>query len=171
MPGAALVQARILAGMRDSIGSWLSGPSAALPEGEQSRYPGERFGLPEAGEGSLASTGRRVGALVIDWLMSMGIAALILSLITLPTWLPWGTLTLIIWAIFSVVGVWLFAFTPGMAWLGMGVVRLDAAVRVGLVRALVRTVLTVFIAPPLIGDVDGRGMHDRATGTAVINTR
>lgn len=171
MPGTEHVRARILAGMRDSIGSWLSGPSAALPEGEQSRYPGERFGLPEQGAGSLAPTGRRVGALVIDWLISMGISALILSLITLPDWLPWSTLTLIIWAIFSVVGVWLFAFTPGMAWLGMGVVRLDAAVRVGLVRALVRTVLTVFIAPPLIGDVDGRGMHDRATGTAVINTR
>src|SRR5699024_10473147 len=129
------VRTRIVTGMRDSIGSWLSGPSAALPEGEQGAYPGERFGLPETGSGSLSSTGRRVGALVIDWLMSMGIAALILSLIALPEWMPWGTLTLVVWAIFSVVGVWLFAFTPGMAWLGMGVVRLDAAVRVGIVRA------------------------------------
>lgn len=157
--------------MRDSIGSWLSGPSAALPEGAESRYPGERFALPETGPGSLAGTGRRVGALVIDWLMSMGIAALILSLFPLPSWMPWGTLTLVVWAIFSVVGVWLFAFTPAMAMLGMGVVRLDVAVPVGLWRAFVRTLLTVFIAPPLIGDVDGRGMHDRATGTAVINTR
>ena len=43
--------------------------------------------------------------------------------------------------------------------------------RVGLWRSVVRTLLTVFLFPPIIQDTDGRGMHDRATGTAVIRSR
>ncbi len=157
--------------MRDSIGSWLNGPSAALPKGEdgtEDKYRGERMGLPENGAGSLASTTRRVGALVIDWLLSLGIGLLVVRL--------WdgapdqATTNLLVWVLMSVVSVWLFAFTPGQAALGMGVVRVDAPVRVGLGRSFFRVLLTVFIMPPLITDMDGRGLQDRATQTAVIRT-
>ena len=34
-----------------------------------------------------------------------------------------------------------------------------------------RNLLIVFIVPPLIQDVDGRGMHDRATGTILVKAR
>ncbi|WP_024793194.1 RDD family protein [Tomitella biformata] len=157
--------------MRDSIGSWLNGPSAALPKGEdgtEEKYRGERMGLPETGAGSLAPTTRRVLALVIDWLLSVGIGLLVMNV--------WdgapdkATTTLLVWILVSVVGVWLFAFTPGQAALGMGVVRVDAPVRVGLGRSFFRVLLTVFIMPPLLNDIDGRGLHDRATQSAVIRT-
>lgn len=158
--------------MRDSIGSWLNGPSAALPKGEdgsEDKYRGERMGLPETGAGSLAPTGRRVAALVIDWFLAAGIGLLIFN-----TWdaaPDKATTNLLVWIIISVVSVWLFAFTPGMAALGMGVVRVDAPVRVGVGRSFFRVVLTIFILPPVITDIDGRGLQDRATQTAVIRTK
>lgn len=157
--------------MRDSIGSWLNGPSAALPKGEdgsEDKYRGERMGLPETGAGSLATTGRRVAALVIDWLLAAGIGLLIFNV--------WdgapdqATTNLLVWVLISVVSVWLFAFTPGQAALGMGVVRVDVPVRVGVGRSFFRVLLTIFILPPVITDIDGRGLQDRATQTAVIRT-
>lgn len=157
--------------MRDSIGSWLNGPSAALPKGEDgstSKYPGERMGLPESGPGSLAPTGRRVAALVIDWLLCAGIGMLINNLWDVA---DAASVNVAVWLVLSVVGVWLFAFTPGQAALGMGVVRVDAAVRVGLGRSFFRVLLTLFIMPPLITDEDNRGLQDRATQTAVIRTK
>ena len=57
--------------MAGEIGSWLSGPE---PLGPKSGYPGEQLGLPQAGPGSLARMGRRLGALVVDWLIAYGLA-------------------------------------------------------------------------------------------------
>ena len=65
--------------MAREIGSWLSGPEPVRPGGDTG-YPGERLGLPETGSRSLARMGRRFGALIIDWLISYGLAALGLSL-------------------------------------------------------------------------------------------
>ena len=45
------------------------------PEADgQAYYPGQGFGLPERGPGSVASMPRRLLALLIDWLLSMLIA-------------------------------------------------------------------------------------------------
>ena len=52
-------------------GSWLSGTRAGQ---EGSSYPGQDLGLPETGPRSVAGVGRRIGALFIDWLLSMIIA-------------------------------------------------------------------------------------------------
>ena len=69
----------------------------------------------------------------------------------------------------GIVCGWLFARTPGMAVLGMGVARLDKpGTSVRLWRAAVRTLLTAVLFPAAMVDADGRGLHDRATGTAVI---
>jgi hypothetical protein len=40
--------------------------------------------------------------------------------------------------------------------------------RLALWRAVVRTGLLVLLVPALIVDADGRGLHDRLTGTAVV---
>ena len=72
------------------------------------------------------------------------------------------------WIVLGILTGWLMARTPGMALLGMGVARIDAAEPVGLWRAALRTVLTGFVLPAAIVDADGRGMHDRATNTTVI---
>lgn len=151
-------------------GSWLSGPSAARPEdGTEQAYPGEWLGLPSTGPGAVASLGRRSAALVLDWLMSMGIGALIINVASLDQSL--STFTLLVWFVLGVGAVSIFSFTPGQMIAGIQVARVDAPERVGFVRAFVRTFFLIFVFPALISDHDGRGMHDRATGTAMLHSR
>ncbi len=153
-------------------GSWLSGPAAALPKGEDGsvvKYRGERLGLPQSGPRSAAGTGRKVAGLLVDWLLCYGVSALLLAFVHLPGG-P-ATVGVIIWALVSVVSVWLFAATPGQTAMGLGVARVDAEAPVGLPRAFFRVLLTFFILPPLVMDEDGRGLHDRATQTVVIQAR
>lgn len=156
--------------MARMTGSWLSGPSAAMPEGEHElqEYQGEYLGLPKHGPGSLAPFGRRIAALAVDWLMSMGVAALIMSLGVSG---GLSTLTLIVWFVLGVASVSLFSFTPGQVVLGIQVARVDAPGGVGFVRALVRQVFIAVVVPAVVTDIDSRGMHDRATGTALVATR
>lgn len=165
--------------------NWLEGPQVPGqyedPE-NLSEYPGQNLGLERAGSGSQASLGRRVGALAIDWLVSMMLTTLVYPFFGPDQsqmeqygdpFIAWqsfsATWTFIIFLIVGTVSVWLFARTPGHAVLGMGVARIDKPdQRVGLWRAFVRSFLTLLLLPPIIQDSDLRGMHDRATGTAVI---
>jgi len=133
------------------------------------RWPGEHLGLSETGSGSMASVMRRAAGVLIDW----GICWIIAGFIVMNTDIFGGTATLtyFLWLLLGIISGWLFARTPGMAVLGMGVARLDQpGSTVGFWRAAVRTILTGFIFPAAIVDADGRGMHDRATGTAVIRS-
>lgn len=153
--------------------SWLEGPQVPgqfEDPHDLSSYPGKLLGLPQSGKGSIATVFTRVLALLVDWLICYGIAFFITSMTTSLG----GTefVVLAVWVLWRVVTVWLFGQSPGHAVLGIGVARVDdPGQRVGLVRSVVRAVLTVFLLPPLIQDTDSRGMHDRATGTAVIRTR
>lgn len=157
--------------MARMTGSWLSGPTAALPDGDHDKqaYQGEYLGLPKAGPGSLAPTPRRVAALAIDWLMSMGVSALFLGGGLEGGYL--STVTLGAWFLLGLVSVSLFSFTPGQLCMGLQVARIDAPGRVGFVRALVRQVLIAVVVPAVVTDIDSRGMHDRATGTALLRSR
>src|SRR3712207_9567157 len=56
----------------------LTDMSHEAPSGEQ-LYAGQRLGLPEDGPGSVASWGRRIVALFIDWIASPLVAAVIRS--------------------------------------------------------------------------------------------
>lgn len=129
-------------------------------------YPGEQFGMPKNGPGSQASVARRMGAVLIDWLLCQFAAVMITS--NTDQLGDWPTLTYLLWILMGIITGWLFARTPGMAILGMGVARVDAEERVGFWRAAVRTILTGFVLPAALVDADGRGMHDRATNTTVI---
>ncbi|WP_216911833.1 RDD family protein [Nocardia noduli] len=145
-------------------GSWLSGPSAESGDSATPEFPGEHLGLPKSGAGAIAGQGRRIAAMFVDWLMAVGISLLILRHVN-------ANLPLLIWFVVGVAAVTLFGFTPGQYFLRLRVLRVDAAVPVGFVRALARQVLLIFVVPALFTDADGRGMHDRATGTAVVNAR
>ena len=48
---------------------------------------------------------------------------------------------------------------------------MNTAAPVGFLRALARQVLLIFVVPALFADSDGRGMHDRATGTGLARSR
>ncbi|GGK61277.1 RDD family protein [Nocardia camponoti] len=146
-------------------GTWLTGPPTDSGDSEAPGYRGELYGLPREGVGSLASSGRRVGALFLDWFIGVGVAAVIVG------GFGSSTVPLLCWFVIGVIAVTLFGFTPGQYFLKLRVGRIDANAPVGFVRALARQVLIVFVVPALFTDADGRGMHDRATGTALVIAR
>ena len=121
-------------------------------------YPGEKFGLPKDGPRSVGGMGRRVGALLIDWLVCTLIAT---ALFHDQYW------TLVIFAVETYVLVALTGMTLGKRLAGIRVVRLDGK-PVGFGWALVRTLLLLAVIPPLVTDRDLRGLHDRAANTIVI---
>ncbi len=125
----------------------------------------------------MAPLGVRFGALIVDWLFAYALVGIIVTVAgpgffggdSFAAVVSWAVPA--VWGTLGVVCVWLFAQTPGQALLGIGTARVDADARVGFVRALIRVVFIFFLIPPLVQDEDGRGMHDRATGTALIRTR
>jgi hypothetical protein len=133
-------------------------------------YRGERIGLTAAGPGSLAPTGRRLGAFLLDVLASGLVASLFVRRRDLPglaSHLP-GQWSLIPLALDYVAGLLLMGRSFGMYLTGLRVVRIDAALPIGPIRALVRTALLLALIPALVADQDFRGLHDRLTNTAVI---
>jgi uncharacterized RDD family membrane protein YckC len=122
------------------------------------KYPGQRLGLPEEGPRSVAGAGRRLGALVIDWLLCTIIA---LAIFKVQTW------TIVVFAVEVYLLTALTGFTFGKRLLGIRVARLDGK-PVGLLWSLIRTLLLLAVVPPLVFDRDMRGLHDKAANTIVI---
>lgn len=152
--------------MAREIGSWLSGPEPVKPGGDAG-YPGQQLGLPADGPRSLARMGRRFAALIVDWLISYGLAALLMT-VGVVTTSTLSTAVLVIWLVLGVLSVRLFGFTPGQYALGLMVVPVDNRLHVGMGRAIVRGLLIALVIPPLFTDADGRGLQDRLTATAVV---
>src|ERR1700735_3211330 len=144
-------------------------PSGREPvgPGEPQGYPGQPLGLPEHGPGSLARMGRRLAALLVDWLLAYGLAALGMTLGLISLRLL-SSAVLVIWLVLGVLAVRLFEFTPGQFALGLRVASVDDRLHVGLGRAAVRGVMIALVIPALFVDIDGRGLQDRLTGTAVV---
>jgi uncharacterized RDD family membrane protein YckC len=136
-------------------GSWLSG---AAPAGSQNGYPGQRLGLAETGAGSVAGVGRRLGALLIDWLMCEIIAWTVFH----NQYLTSAVFAAEVYLLTALTG-----FTVGKRLLGLRVVRLDGK-PVGFGWSAVRTLLFLAVIPPLAFDADLRGLHDKAANTVVI---
>ncbi|MBI3212474.1 MAG: RDD family protein [Mycobacterium sp.] len=152
--------------MARSISSWLSGPEPAQTQ-PPSDYPGQALGLPETGSRSLARTGRRLAALLVDWLACYGLAALLMEFGLFSAGLL-STAVLVIWLLLGAVSVRLFGFSPGQYALGLMVVSIDDRVHIGLGRSLVRGILLSLVIPALFMDADGRGLQDKFTFTAVV---
>ncbi|MCE7548566.1 RDD family protein [Streptomyces thermodiastaticus] len=150
---------------RRAVGSWLSGPRAAMEDaGADLGYRGERLGLPEHGPGSIARPGRRLGAIAVDWGLCMLIAY---GLITPGYQQSTGNWALLIFFVLGVLTVGTIGCTPGKRLFGLRVVALSTG-SVQPWRALVRTVLLCVAVPALIWDRDGRGLHDRLAGTVEV---
>lgn len=127
-----------------------------------------RLGLPAQGPGSVASSGRRALAFAFDAIAS-GLVARLLDPVdtTGQLDLSVGLLPLAVLAVVYVVGLLLLGRTPGMQLLGLRVARIDGT-GVTLVPAALRTALLLLLVPAVVTDRDGRGLHDRAAGTAVV---
>lgn len=106
-------------------------------------------------------------ALLVDWLLAYGLAALGMTLGLIPLRVL-STAVLVIWLVLGMLAVRLFEFTPGQLALGLRVASIDERLHVGIGRAAARGLMIAFVIPALFVDVDGRGIQDRVTGTAVV---
>lgn len=122
-------------------------------------YPGERIGLPAEGPGSLATLGRRVWAILIDWACAVVISISFFDYAPLATTL--------VFLIVQTVFIPTIGGSPGHRLLGMRVQRVTGGWP-GVWRPLVRSVLLCLVIPAVIWDADNRGLHDKAAGTALV---
>jgi uncharacterized RDD family membrane protein YckC len=164
MPKRAQYRGRV--DNRQAIGSWLSGPRAALEDaGADLGYRGEQLGLPEQGPGSIARPGRRLGALAIDWALCLLIAYGLLTHGYKPG--STGNWALLVFFVLGVLTVGTVGFTPGKRLLGLRIVP-EGGGRLNPLRVLLRTALLCVAVPALIWDRDGRGLHDRLARTIEV---
>ena len=140
---------------------------SSSPPAESAPYAGQRLGLPVAGRGSVAGWGRRFLALLVDWIASVLVAAVVVGPRVLSSrgWEAWAPML-----VFLVEATALTALAGGS--FGQLVVRV-AVIRsdrrpVSLLAALLRTAMVCLVVPPLIYDRDQRGLHDLATGTVAV---
>ena len=106
---------------------------------------------------------RRFGALLVDWLLCLLIAGF---LDRFPN--NWAPLVLVVEYAFF---LGLFGQTPGMRLTRIACVSIVDGRPVGIPRAFLRGLLLALFVPALIMDGQRRGLHDRAAGTIVIDTR
>jgi len=111
---------------------------------------------------SPAPLARRFGALLIDWVSCLLIAGAFAS----PTDEPWLApgIFVVVYGLFlgffgQTVGMWLFRIR---------VVSLSTGGPIGAPRALLRAIVMLPLVTALIMDKDQRGLHDRASGSVVV---
>jgi uncharacterized RDD family membrane protein YckC len=149
-----------------------SSAAAATGPTEEFRYPGNRLGLPEDGPGSVPTWGRRVLALLADWL----IAGLVASALTgRPMWAGGNSYSLTHSTVFFAMTAILTALLGGT--IGHRVCDLRVVpvrggrahtVPPGILAGVVRALLISLVIPAVIFDRDRRGLHDLAARTIVV---
>ncbi len=125
----------------------------------------------------MATFGRRLVAIAIDW----GLCQLIALAILGDRWATGGLASfvpLIIFAMENVLLVSTVGYTVGHRIMGLRVVRVAAndssaptawlASLPGLVAGTIRTALLCLAIPALVWDRDGRGWHDRLAKTLIL---
>jgi uncharacterized RDD family membrane protein YckC len=121
---------------------------------------------------SVAPMGKRLLALLVDWLL----CALIASSITGHALFggagdkhyfaaQYATLGLFVLEVYLLTAV--SGLTVGKRLLRMRTIRTDGGAP-GFKWAAVRTLLLLFVVPACLTDRDGRGLHDRAANTIVV---
>lgn len=121
-------------------------------------YRGERLGLPEDGPGSVASIGRRVAAIFVDWVLCVVIAYGLIAHRDVHSANNWA---LAVFGVVSLIGLALVGGTPGKMIFRLRVIGLDGR-RLSPLAAVIRTVLLLLVIPALVWDRDTRGLHDKA---------
>lgn len=177
-----------MAPRREDLGSWLEGGPG--DQGDSSSARPSALGLPASGPGSRATLGRRVLALLVDWTLSLAVAAQVFPDPTSPApgiFAADPTGTLGVFAVSTAVLVSTLGFTIGHRVVGIRVVRVrDLVARrdggrdggagdgrralgaPGVVAGVVRTLLLCLVIPAVVWDGEGRGMHDAAAGTVLV---
>jgi uncharacterized RDD family membrane protein YckC len=140
----------------------------SFPGGED--YPGRRLGLPENGPGAVAGWGRRLAALLVDWILSMFVVA---AFVGQGVWsgsetAPWWTL--LVFFLEASVLTTLLGGSAGQLVLGVAIRRLSGG-PLDPLRAMLRTFLICIVIPPVIFNPDQRGLHDLAADSIAVRRR
>jgi hypothetical protein len=132
------------------------------------RWPGDELGLPERGQGSLASWRNRITALVLDWAISMILAWAFFGI---------GALRGSDWRSFTILGMFYLQSTVLTALVGgsagklitrIGVMRVDWQ-PLGFLRSAARQFLVCLVIPALVIGPHRRGLTDLTCGSVVVN--
>jgi uncharacterized RDD family membrane protein YckC len=137
---------------------------------EEFRYPGNRLGLPEDGPGSVAGWGRRLLALLLDWLIAGLVASVVVGK---PMWAggnDYNSSHLAIFFVMTAILTGLAGGTIGHRICGLRVMNLKTKdpKQVGLLGGLLRSLLICLLIPAVVFDRDHRGLHDLAVKTVVV---
>ena len=108
------------------------------------------------------SLGRRLLGLTIDWLMCYAIALGLLGECVL---------TLVVFFIEVLVLTSFGGATAGHRIVGLKVVRFADGGAPSPIQALIRTILLVLVVTAITYDDNGRGVHERLSGTALLDLR
>jgi len=143
----------------------------APSEDDTPAYPGKRFGLPEHGPMSVAPLGRRLIALIVDWLLCYLIASSIVGhnvvAVSDAHYQDANLIALLIFAAEVYLLTSISGLTVGKRLLGIRTIRTDGSAP-GFKWAAVRTALLLCVIPACLADRDLRGLHDRAADTVVV---
>jgi uncharacterized RDD family membrane protein YckC len=114
-----------------------------------------------------ASWGRRILALLVDWLTCLAVVEGLVAVGVLAG-NPNGLGTMALFVLESALFTALAGGSFGKLATRVRVVRHDGTGQpVSLLRALLRSVLVALLVPPLL-TFDGRGLHDLAAGTRTV---
>jgi uncharacterized RDD family membrane protein YckC len=140
-------------------------------EDDTPAYPGKRFGLPQDGPMSVAPMGRRLIALIVDWVLCYLIASSIVGhnvfTVTDARYQNANMLALLLFAVEVYLLTSISGLTVGKRLLGIRTVRTDGSAP-GFKWAGLRTALLICVIPACLSDRDLRGLHDRAADTIVV---
>ena len=115
--------------------------------------------------------GRRLVALIVDWVLCYLIASSIVrhNVFTVTDAryqdAQWVALLLFVVEVYLLTSI--SGLTVGKRLLGLRVIRTNGG-RPGFKWAAVRTALLLFVIPACLTDHDMRGLHDRAADTIVV---
>ncbi|MBV2362362.1 RDD family protein [Streptomonospora nanhaiensis] len=143
------------------------GDTTGASEETPFRYRGNRLGMPEHGPGSVPGIGRRLLALLLDWLLCLLVAS---ALAGGGPGDPAGAAAsswpaLLVFAGYSIVLLTLFGTTLGKRIVGIEVAATGDRPLPWPVAMAVRTLLLCLVIPAVVYDRDHRGLHDRVAGT------
>ncbi|QVQ54703.1 RDD family protein [Spiractinospora alimapuensis] len=121
--------------------------------------------MPRDGTGAVASVPRRLGALAVDWLLSLGVAHTVFDGSANLT----AYVALVVFAAQATLLITFTGTTIGKRIFGIRMGQLPASSVTWPLAVLVRTLLLCLVIPAVVYDRDNRGLHDRAVGT--VSTR
>ena len=121
---------------------------------------------PQILPGEVSGFGRRVVAIILDWVLSIVLSRVLFGQFEYGT--PEASLsTLMIFVFQLILLTWLMSASFGQRIMRIAVVRMTGE-RLSLWRVTLRTALICLVIPAVVFDSDGRGLHDRLVGSVVI---